>query len=416
MLSSFYRIFVVFSIFSGLLVLSGCNEEPTTTVPVVNKPDPVVNLDQKKQYKVALLIPSGTEEVETANLARVFENSTRMALGRNQAESIILNVYDTKGNPNDAYLAAQKAIQDGTDFILGPFYSSSTRVISPLANISRTPVFSFSNDSRIANGYVFTLGQSFENSAERLIDYLVTQEVASVLIVHADTVSENRGAEVLASTVMDKGLEIVNILPYEYSQPGGLKAVEDITSTVEINKPDVLLLTGNPAGAVPLILELLNDREVTEGIIIAGIERWDIPNSVLTFKGLQGSLFPNIDPNQSAIFSNLYQYNYTDHPHLLASVPYDGVIAISELIRRDLDGNFTRREIVEVDEFFGASGPFKFNMDGTTKRSLAIAKIQNQKVIIVDQAPKSLKEALPPSPIENLPPYPTPDFVQVNLE
>ena len=43
--------------------------------------------------------------------------------------------------------------------------------------------------------------------------------------------------------------------------------------------------------------------------------------------------------------------------------------------------------------FQGANGIFRFNPDGTNERGLAIAQVQDKKVVIIDQAPKSFSGA-----------------------
>jgi len=396
--------FLLFSIF-----LASCSDNLSPSQGGGQSQTATNTLNQ--EFRVALLIPMGSEDTETANLARIFEQSTQMAIDQVSPSPIVLNVYDTKGNPQDAYIAAQQAISDGTDIILGPLYSDSTRVIAPLANVSRIPVFSFSNDSRIASGYVFSLGQTFENASERIVNYLISQGYTRAIIVQADTISEIRGAEVLTQAAQVAGMELIQTITYEYSQPGGLKAVEEIALAIEADKPDVLLFTGNPAGAVPLILEILNDRGITNDIVVAGIERWDTPSSTLQLNGLQESIFPKFDPNQSAIFSNRYKYYYGEAPHSLAAIPYDGIIVIDALVKRGQDGTITLNEIRNTDELIGAYGPFQINPDGTTKRSLAVFKIQDRKVVVVDQAPRTLQnqpsidgpEDLTIAPIQNLP-------------
>ena len=371
-----------------LSFLVGCSDPVDTVEPVVSNPRPLTP-KASQMHKVALLIPSSAQDHEISGLAGVFENSARLGLDSVQPSPIELAVYDTQGTERGAYVAAQLAISEGADFILGPFFSTSTRTVAPLANIQRIPVFSFSNDSRVASGNVFILGQSFERSSERILNYAYNMGLNRAMIVHADTLSENRGAQALTDAARNTGMEVIRVISYEYTQPGSLQAVERIAEAIRNDPPDIIILTGNPAGAVPLILELLNDRQVAEGITIAGIERWDIPRSTLTVKGLQGSIFPNSDPNQSAIFRNLYEYNYGEVPHSLAGLPYNGIVAINELIQQDTDGVITRADILDGNEFSGASGPFRFNSDGTTEYSLAIVKIQDNRTMIIDQAPRT---------------------------
>lgn len=376
---------ITFSLFVPVFSLFGCGspEEPSS--------DPIPSIVQVENptNKIALLIPSTSEEPGIDQLAQDLENSAHLALARIQPSPIELMIYDTQGTPQGAFQAASRAIGDGNNVILGPLFSESTRAIAPLVNIRGVPVLSFSNDSRVAGGNLFILGQSFENSAERMVQYVIAEGKVSGIIVSSDSQSETRAREALEAVTSRAEFNIVQTVTYELSQPGSLDAVEQIALALEEHNPEVIFLTGNTAGAVPLIAELLDERNLPDDIILAGIERWDIPTAALSVKGLQGAIFPVPDPNQSNIFSNRFQYEFDDIPHPLAGLSYDGIIAIDQLLSDTNSGVIARRSILDGGEFFGSTGPFRYNSRGDIERSLAIAKIENQRTTIIDKAPRS---------------------------
>ena len=385
------RLRMFFSLSLLTIILFGCvqTDVPDVPVPKVQK--------NNTPTKVALLIPLTSEDQGIDQLAMNLEKSAQLALTKIESSSLELTTYDTQGTPG-AFQAASRAIGDGNSVILGPLFSDSTRAIAPLVNIRGVPVLSFSNDAMVAGGNIFILGQSFEDSANRMVQYISSQGKVSGIIVSSDSRSDSRGMDALMEATTNAGFEIIQTISYELSQPGSLNAVEQIVLAVETFEPEVIFLTGNTAGAVTLIAELLNERNIPEDIILVGIERWDIPEVALSVKGLQGSIFPIPDPNQSTIFSNNYQYLYEEIPHPLAGLPYDGIIALDELMTENGSGVISRSSILNSGEFFGSTGPFKFNRSGITERSLAIAKIENQRMTIVDKAPRSLAN----SPLELL--------------
>ncbi|MYE36105.1 MAG: penicillin-binding protein activator [Rhodobacteraceae bacterium] len=378
------RLRMFFSLSLLTIILFGCVQ---TEVP--DDPIPKVQTNNTPT-KVALLIPLTSEDQGIDQLAMNLEKSAQLALTKIESSSLELTTYDTQGTPEGAFQAASRAIGDGNSVILGPLFSDSTRAIAPLVNIRGVPVLSFSNDAMVAGGNIFILGQSFEDSANRMVQYVSSQGKVNGIIVSSDSRSDSRGMDALMEATTNAGFEIIQTISYELSQPGSLNAVEEIVLAVETFEPEVIFLTGNTAGAVTLIAELLNERNIPEDIILVGIERWDIPEVALSVKGLQGSIFPIPDPNQSTIFSNNYQYEYEEIPHPLAGLPYDGIIALDELITENGSGVISRSSILNSGEFFGSTGPFKFNRSGITERSLAIAKIENQRTTIVDKAPRSL--------------------------
>ncbi len=375
---------ITFSLLLLATTLMGCvaPEEPSDPIPP--------SVVESSTNKIALLIPITSEESGVGELAQDLEKSAKLALTQIQPSPLELTIYDTEGTPMGAFQAASRAIGEGNNIILGPLFSESTRAIAPLVNISGVPVFSFSNDTRVAGGNIFILGQSFENSASRMVQYVIDEGKLDGMIVSSDSHSETRAREALEEATSRAGFNIIHSINYELSQPGSLEAVEQIVRATETHVPDVIFLTGNTAGAVTLIAELLEERDFPQDVILVGIERWDIPIVALSVKGLQGTIFPIPDPNQSIIFSNNYQYEYDDVPHPLAGLPYDGIIAIDQLLTRNNSGTITRRTILQGGEFFGSTGPFRFNERGEIERSLAVAKIENQRTIVVDKAPRSL--------------------------
>ncbi len=380
------RLRITFSLLFPVVFLIGC-VEPELAPKVHEVPDQV---EYETNNKIALLIPASSEDPDIKQLANDLEKSTQLALTRNTASPIEVTTYDTLGTPEGAFQAANLAIGDGNRIILGPLFSESTQAIAPLANIRGVPVFSFSNDTRVAGGNIFVLGQSFENSANRMVQYIIDQGKVSGMIVSSNSRSEIRAKEALEEATLRAGFNIVETVTYELSQPGSLNAVEQIMLAVEVYSPEVIFLTGNTAGAVTLIAELLEERNLSEDILLVGIERWDIPEVALSVKGLQGAIFPIPDPNQSLIFSNRYQYEYDEIPHPLAGLPFDGIIAINQLMTENESGVVSRRAILNSGEFFGSTGPFKFTNKGTIERSLAVAEIENRRAVILDKAPRSL--------------------------
>ena len=381
------RLRMFFSLSLLTVILFGCVQTDVPADPVDTVPKVQTN---NTPTKVALLIPLTSEDQGIDQLAMNLEKSAQLALTKIESSSLELTTYDTQGTPEGAFQAASRAIGDGNNVILGPLFSDSTRAIAPLVNIRGVPVLSFSNDAMVAGGNIFILGQSFEDSANRMVQYVSSQGKANGIIVSSDSRSDSRGMDALMEATTNAGFEIIQTISYELSQPGSLNAVEEIVLAVETFEPEVVFLTGNTAGAVTLIAELLNERNIPKDIILVGIERWDIPEVALSVKGLQGSIFPIPDPNQSIIFSNNYQYEYEEIPHPLAGLPYDGIIALDELMTEKGSGAITRSLILNSGEFFGSTGPFKFNRSGITERSLAIARIENQRTTIVDKAPRSL--------------------------
>ena len=73
------------------------------------------SIDVKKPVQVALLLPK--THPKTRALSTSLENATLMAAGDMKNVQIHLRIYDTAGNPAQAAIQAQKAVDDGAKII-----------------------------------------------------------------------------------------------------------------------------------------------------------------------------------------------------------------------------------------------------------------------------------------------------------
>ena len=71
--------------------------------------------------------------------------------------SVSLVPKDTKGTPDGARAAAQSAIQDGAELIIGPLFAGEVSGAAPVARQSNIPMIAFSSDQKVAGGGVYLL-------------------------------------------------------------------------------------------------------------------------------------------------------------------------------------------------------------------------------------------------------------------
>src|SRR5262249_24826693 len=69
--------------------------------------------------------------------------------------SVSLVAKDTKGTPAGAQAAAQSAIQDGAELIIGPLFAQEVAAAAPIARQSNIPMIAFSSDEKVAGGGVY---------------------------------------------------------------------------------------------------------------------------------------------------------------------------------------------------------------------------------------------------------------------
>ncbi len=348
------------------------------------------SIDASKPVTVALLVPSGSENASDATLAQSLENAARLAVADLQGATIDLRVYSTAGNPQQAAAQAQQAVDDGARIILGPVYAEAANAAGVAVADEGINVLSFSNNATIAGGNVFILGQTFLNTASRLVDYAASQGKRNIVVVHGSDVAGQIGLNAIQSAAAGSGAAIAGTVSYPLTQQGVVQAIPTIRDTVRSSGADALFLTAPSASALPLLTQLLPEAGVsTADTQYIGLTRWDIPAQTLALPGVQGGWFATPDPNRSAAFSGRYQTAYGAAPHPIGGLAFDGIAAIGALVSSGNSDALTAASLTQGAGFQGATGIFRFRADGTNERGLAVATIVDQQVSVIASAPQS---------------------------
>ncbi len=336
---------------------------------------------------VALLVPYGSPTPGDEGLARSLENAARLA-ANDLGGKVDIKVYRTAGQAGTAAAVTDQAIAEGAQIIVGPLRSDAANAAAVAARDDNVNVLAFSNNTSIAGGNLFVLGNTFDNIAQRLMRYAGAQGRSRVVVVYPRTPVGQIARSSVVKATAGTNVQVVGDGSFEFSQEGIASAIPTIAQTVTSTGANAIMLTDDSAGALPLLAQLLPEQGVNPAVIKSlGLTRWDVPPQTLALPGLQGGWFTLPDPQLAANFNARYQSAYGQAPHPLAGLAYDGVAAVGALAAKNLKasaGNLT-----QTSGFAGVNGVFRFKGDGTIQRALAIAQVTNSRVQIVDPAPKS---------------------------
>ncbi|WP_424975521.1 penicillin-binding protein activator [Dinoroseobacter sp. S124A] len=348
------------------------------------------SINASRPVPVALLLPYGTEIANQTGLARSLENAARLAIADLNGVTIDLKVYATAGNAEQAAVVAQEAVGDGAKIILGPVFSAAANAAGVAAARANINVLSFSNNTDIAGGNVFVLGNTFENTARRVVSYAAQQGSGNVFVAYPQTSVGTVGRDAILQAVAETGATAAGSIGYEASQTGVVNAVPQIASALRSSGATALVMADDTSGSIPLLSQLLPENGIDPASTqFVGLTRWDIPASSLALPGLQGGIFALPDPALSAQFADRYQTTYGAPPHPIAGLAYDGIAAIGALVSTQQSRALTGAALTQGSGFAGVTGAFRLRADGTNERALAVARITNQAVTIVSPAQRS---------------------------
>lgn len=376
------KVAAVVLVLLGLMQLSACDQ----TLPQGGP-----RIDLNRPVPVALLVPRGSPSANDQGLAQSLENAARLAIAELGGVKIDLRVYPTAANPEQAAQAATQAVADGARIILGPVYAQNAVAAGMAVAKQKINVLAFSNNPEIAGGNVFILGNTFDNTARRLVGFGAAGGRGDIHVAYGQNAAERAGRDaILRAITLTPGARLAGETPFELSQTGVINAVPQIVSDVRLEGANALFLASGTAGALPYLAQLLPENGLDPADVqYIGLQRWDIPASARTLPGLQGGWFALPDPDLSAQFESRYEAAFGSRPHPIAGLAYDGIAAIGALVRTGQADALSAKALTQAAGFVGVDGVFRFLPDGTNERALAVASLQDGAVVIVDPAPKS---------------------------
>lgn len=347
-------------------------------------------IDPKQPVPVALLVPAGAGSADLDWLARSLTNSAKMAAGDAQGATIDLRIYPAGSDPAQAVAQANKAVDEGAKIILGPLFADSANAVGNAVKPRGVNVLSFSNNPDIAGGNVFVLGNTFDNVANRLVRYGVKNGKRKIMMVAEEDTAGQVGARAIQRAIEKNGATLAGSINHPVSTSGIDAIVPNVVSAANSGNVDAIFVTANQGAVLPYLLDKLTAAGVSSSTTqMMGLTRWDQPAARLQLPGVQGGWFVVPDTAKKAQFEQRYRAAYGEAPHDLGSLGYDGVAAISALVRAGKANALTTAGLTQSSGFAGINGAFRLRRDGTNDRALSVATVRGGQLVILDPAPKS---------------------------
>src|SRR3954470_18132263 len=126
------------------------------------------------QVKVALILPLSAQGNAGAT-AQSMRNAAEMALAEFNNPDIQLLVKDDGGSASGAQQAAEQALAEGAEIILGPLFAQSVSAAGQVARPRGVPVIAFSTDAGVAAPGVHLLSFLPESEVNRVVAYAAQQ-------------------------------------------------------------------------------------------------------------------------------------------------------------------------------------------------------------------------------------------------
>ncbi|MDM7458740.1 MAG: ABC transporter substrate-binding protein, partial [Paracoccus sp. (in: a-proteobacteria)] len=235
-----------------------------------------------------------------------------------------------------------------------------------------------------------TLGTDFDTVADRLVRYGVSRGKRNFLVVAEDDVAGQLGGRAIEAAIARANARVAARLNHPVSISGIDAAAPRIAQAATSGQVDAIFMTANNQAVLPYLTDRLAGSGVSaRAVQMMGLTRWDQPADRLRMPQLAGGWFALPDQALMSQFEARYTQAYGEAPHPLAFLAYDGTAAVASLARSGRRDALTTTGLTQRAGFAGVGGVFRFNRNGTSSRALAIATIQDGRVVVIDPAPRS---------------------------
>jgi hypothetical protein len=181
---------------------------PEETMPEVAEEEVI----GPQQVKVGLLLPlSGAR----ADVGQAILNAAQLALFDLAGDRFALVIRDTRGTPQGAAAAAQAALDDGAELLLGPLFSTSAEAVKPVADAAAVPMITFSNNTAIAGPETFVMGVTPSTQVNRVVDYAVAQGLRRFAVLAPENEYGNVVVRALQEAVFRNAVELSRVVYYD---------------------------------------------------------------------------------------------------------------------------------------------------------------------------------------------------------
>ena len=343
--------------------------------------------------KVALLLPL-TASGSTPAVAKALKQAAELALFDFDNPNVSLVPKDTKGSPEGARLAAESAVQDGAELIIGPLFAQEVSGAAPVARQHGVPMIAFSSDEKVAGGGVYLLSFLAGRDVPRIVSFAMSRGKRNFAELVPQSAYGRIAEAAFARAVSSGGGQAAVRATFPADDSNAmLGPVRQVANAIKSGQSvDALFL---PAGReeLPSLAPLLASAELSSARVqFIGTGQWDYPN-IGGDRALVGGWYPAPDPKGWSSFVQRYSKTYGAAPPRIASLGYDAISLAVSLSPNAPGQRYTTSQLTRPSGFSGVDGLFRLLSDGTSERGLAILEVREGGPQVIDPAPSSFATA-----------------------
>jgi ABC-type branched-subunit amino acid transport system substrate-binding protein len=336
------------------------------------------------QIRVALILPLSAAGNAGA-AATSMKNAAEMALAEINSPNIQLLIKDDGGSSGGAQQAAQEALNEGAEIIVGPLFAQSVGIVGQLARSRAVPVIAFSTDTSVATRGVYLFSFLPESDVERIVGYAANNGKRSFAALLPDNAYGSVVEAAFQQAVARHNGRVVALARYPIDPAARQSAIKAVAQAAA--QADALFIPDGPDA--PEIVQALAANGVNvKRLQLLGSGIWEDP-SVAASSVLQGAWYPAAETTQYRNFAARYRKRFGQDPVRTATLSYDAVALLAALAKTQGAQRFSEEVLTNPSGFAGIDGVFRFRPDGTNERGLAVMRVTPSGGQPIAPAPRS---------------------------
>ena len=353
--------------------------------PIQTQPGPSAGIQSQPlegpTTRVGLILPLSAGGNAGA-VAQSMKNAADLALAEFGTTNVQLIVKDDRGNAAGARAAAQAAVQEGVEIILGPLFSASVAAAGPVAKQANIPMIAFSTDTNVATQGVYLLSFLPESDVDRIVSYSAQAGKRSIVALLPDNAYGSVIDAQLQSAAGARGARVISIVKYAPDGKNLKEAARRAASAA--SRADSIMIADGP-DMTPRVVEALGSAG---GKQLLGTGLWDDQNLFRDPK-MNGAWFAAPESTGYRSFAERYRARYGQEPVRTASLAYDAVSLVAALVKTQAEGRFSVESLTNPSGFSGVDGIFRFRREGTSERGLAVMEIRDGASKTISASPRA---------------------------
>lgn len=376
------------SVIGGFLLvgLTSCGQKTGQIQPTVERSSPGKTV-QVAQYepsvprlsthKIGLLLPLSGHHAE---LGKSMLDAAELALFESGNDSVILLPLDTG---QGARAAAERALQEGAELLLGPVFAGEVTEVKPLLTQHNVNLICFSTDQSVANQGAYVLGFLPAQQIEKIVDFAKRTDLKKIGALTPEDAYGQVVDRTLKHLAARGDIQLLGITHYTRGDvlegnPGNQRILEDVNHYQNQGLQALLI----PEGGENLhnLARILKREGVP---LLLGSGQWDGPET-LDVPELRGGVFVSTHSPERRAFEERFWATYGKAPPRIASLAYDAVAMACTLA----DKGYRAQDITFSQGFTGVDGLFRLTPGGLNERGLAVIEVGSSEFQPLSLAPQ----------------------------